>query len=67
MVLIFGPALTAAAQNCSEYSCRSDSWHRHNRDAIRQPWKYDRGGPNRRETYASSPAWVIEMELETAK
>jgi hypothetical protein len=37
-------AIGAIAQDWSEYSRGSDSWHRHNRDAMFRPWKYDRGG-----------------------
>jgi hypothetical protein len=36
--------LTAFAQDWSEYSRGSSEWHRHNRDAMTRPWKYDRGG-----------------------
>jgi hypothetical protein len=41
---IFAIAITASAQDWSEYSRGSDAWHKHNRDALFRPWKYDRGG-----------------------
>ena len=44
VLLITGAAMTAAAQDWSEYSRGSDAWKRHNRDALVHPWKYDRGG-----------------------
>lgn len=44
MMFILGAALSAMAQDWSEYSRGSESWHRHNRDAMYRPWKYDRGG-----------------------
>lgn len=44
VVFGFVGALTAKAQDWSEYSRGSDAWHRHNRDAMYRPWKYDRGG-----------------------
>lgn len=37
-------ALSILGQDWSEYSRGSDAWHRHNRDALFHPWKYDRGG-----------------------
>ena len=43
-VCLMTTALSAFAQDWSEYSRGSSEWHRHNRDALFRPWKYDRGG-----------------------
>lgn len=48
LIAIFGlvtlGVLSAIGQDWSEYSRGSDAWHKHNRDALFHPWKYDRGG-----------------------
>lgn len=42
LIVTFG--MSVFAQDWSEYSRGSENWHRHNRDALFHPWKYDKGG-----------------------
>lgn len=48
LIFVFAGALTAMAQDWSEYSRGSSEWHKMNRGAMTRPWKYDRAGRLRR-------------------